>query len=58
MIDQGTKELEEGNLEGAKKSYLDSIRVKETSGAWFNLGVSLAASSFWTGNGVLERNGN
>jgi hypothetical protein len=42
MIDQGTKELEEGNLEGAKKSYLDSIRVKETSGAWFNLGVSLS----------------
>jgi len=40
LIDQGTKELEEGNLDGAKKSYLDSIRVKETSGAWFNLGVS------------------
>jgi hypothetical protein len=32
--------LEDGNLEGAKKAYLDSIGIKETSGAWFNLGVS------------------
>jgi hypothetical protein len=40
LIDKGTKELEDGNLEGAKKAYLDSIGIKETSGAWFNLGVS------------------
>lgn len=42
LIDKGTKELEDGNLEGAKKAYLDSIGIKETSGAWFNLGVSKA----------------
>jgi len=42
LIDKGTKELEDGNLEGAKKAYLDSIGIKETSGAWFNLGVSEA----------------
>jgi hypothetical protein len=40
MIDKGTKELEEGNLDGAKKAYLESIGMMETSGAWFNLGVS------------------
>jgi len=37
--------LEDGNLEGAKKAYLDSIGIKETSGAWFNLGVSQAKRS-------------
>jgi hypothetical protein len=40
LIEKGTRELEEGNLEGAKKAYLESIGIKETSGAWFNLGVS------------------
>jgi hypothetical protein len=40
LIDKGTKELEDGNLDGAKKAYLESIGIKETSGAWFNLGVS------------------
>lgn len=40
LIDKGTKELEEGNLEGAKKAYMESIEMKATSGAWFNLGVS------------------
>lgn len=39
LIEQGTKELEEGNLDGAKKYYEQSVNVKETSGAWFNLGV-------------------
>jgi hypothetical protein len=41
LIEKGTRELEEGNLEGAKKAYLESIGIKETSGAWFNLGVSV-----------------
>jgi hypothetical protein len=42
LIDKGTKELEEGNLDGAKRAYLESIGMMETSGAWFNLGVSQA----------------
>lgn len=40
LIEQGTRELEEGNLDGAKGCYEQSIAVQETSGAWFNLGVS------------------
>lgn len=40
LIESGTRSLEEGDLEAARVSYKDSLGVKETSGGWFNLGVS------------------
>lgn len=45
LIDNGTRELEEGDVEGAKKLYEESLKVQETSGGWFNLGVSPRRSS-------------
>ena len=43
LIESGTRSLEEGDLDAARASYKDSLRVKETSGGWFNMGVT-----FWT----------
>lgn len=40
LVESGTRELEEGDLEGAKKLYQESLGVKETASGWFNLGVS------------------
>ncbi len=42
LIEFGTRLLEEGDLEAARGSYRESLAVKDTSGGWFNLGVSLA----------------
>lgn len=40
LLEQGTSALEQGDLEGAKKFYKQSVDVKSSSGGWFNLGVS------------------
>ena len=40
LLEQGTLALEQGDLEGAKKFYKESVDVKTSSGGWFNLGVS------------------
>jgi hypothetical protein len=40
LVEAGTVALDQGDLEGAIAKYRESISVKETSGGWFNLGVS------------------
>jgi hypothetical protein len=35
--------LEEGDLDGARGKYKQSLDVKPTSGGWFNLGVSMSS---------------
>ena len=44
LIESGTHALEDGDLDAARVCYKDSLDVKETSGGWFNLGVSLPSS--------------
>ena len=39
LLDTGTRSLEEGDLDGALVKYKESLKLKETSGGWFNLGV-------------------
>ena len=39
LIENGTRALEEGDLEAARVNYKHSLGIKETSGGWFNLGV-------------------
>ncbi|ORY30559.1 hypothetical protein BCR39DRAFT_494484 [Naematelia encephala] len=39
LIDRGTEAFEKGELRAAKELYEESVGVRETSGAWFNLGV-------------------
>ena len=43
-MDDATQSLENGDLEGAKAKYEESLGIQETSAAWFNLGVSLLLS--------------
>lgn len=43
LLDEGTKMLEEGDLDGARGKYKQSLDVKPTSGGWFNLGVSMSS---------------
>lgn len=43
LVESGTRSLEEGDLDAARGTYKDSLAVKETSGGWFNLGVSVLA---------------
>ena len=42
LIEKGTAALEEGDLEEARKWYMQSVEVKGTTGGWYNLGVSLS----------------
>jgi hypothetical protein len=39
-LDQGTQQLEEGDIEAAKRLYKRSTEIKRTAGALFNLGVT------------------
>jgi Tfp pilus assembly protein PilF len=39
LLDDGTRALEEGDLQRAKGLYQQSVATKETSGGFFNLGV-------------------
>ncbi|KAK1925872.1 TPR-like protein [Papiliotrema laurentii] len=39
LLENGTAALEQGDLEGARKLYKQSVEVKPTSGGYFNLGV-------------------
>ncbi|KAK4683591.1 hypothetical protein P7C73_g6647, partial [Tremellales sp. Uapishka_1] len=39
LVESGTRELEEGDVESARRIYRESLDVKETSGGWFNLGA-------------------
>ena len=48
LLGEGTRLIEEGDVEGALSKYKESVKVKETSGGFFNLGVSSTASSVWT----------
>jgi hypothetical protein len=40
LIEEGGKALEEGDIPIAIEKYKASIQIKESSIAWFNLGVS------------------
>ena len=44
LLGEGTRLIEEGDVEGALSKYKESVKVKETSGGFFNLGVSFTAS--------------
>lgn len=46
LIESGTRELEEGDIEGAKRIYEQSLKEHETSGGWFNLGVGAPCGHF------------
>lgn len=39
LLDEGTRALEEGDLQRAQALYKESVAAKSTSGGWFNLGV-------------------
>ena len=39
-LEQGTQKLEEGDVEGAKKSYQRSVDIKRNASSLFNLGVT------------------
>ncbi|CAH7682193.1 hypothetical protein PPACK8108_LOCUS14956, partial [Phakopsora pachyrhizi] len=41
LIEQGSKLLEKGDVEGASKKYKRSISIKPTSTGYYNLGIAL-----------------
>ena len=45
-LEEGTRHLEDGNVEAARDQYKKSAQIQKSAAALFNLGVSLR-DSFW-----------